>query len=59
MLNRLPGNPLVAAPNTVAVSTQFFQIEGAVRQRNVELALRAGIERASNGATRILDMREL
>lgn len=59
VLNRLPGNPLVAAPNTVAVSTQFFQIEGAVRQRNVELALRAGIERASNGATRILDMREL
>jgi len=57
--NRLPGNPLTAPPNTVAINTQFFRVEGVVRQQRVELALRAAIERTSNGATRVFDFREL
>jgi len=58
-MNRLPGPALTAPPSSVATMTQFFQIEGLVRQQRVELSLRATIERGANGATRIFDMREL
>jgi general secretion pathway protein K len=58
-MNRLPGPALTAPPSSVATMTQFFQIEGLVRQQRVELSLRAAIERGANGATRIFDMREL
>ena len=58
-MNRLPGPALTAPQSSVATMTQFFQIEGLVRQQRVELSLRATIERGANGATRIFDMREL
>lgn len=59
VLNRMPGMPLTTAPNSIAVASSFFEVEGEVRQGRVDLQVRAALERGNGGATRILEMREL
>ncbi len=50
---RMPGAAAGAAAGSVAVSTNYFQLEGQVRVGRAEVAVAALIEREQNGATRV------
>lgn len=56
---RLPDTPITAPTGAVSTMTEFFEIGGMIRLRQVEVAPVATIERGNNGATRILQLRGL
>lgn len=55
---RLPGSGGEGTPTNVSVSTNFFEVDGAVRVGRADLQVVALIERQQNGATRVRSLVE-